>query len=521
MNLKQIIKYLVIGFALTVCGVTMIETVIMNHEEFELAAIISMPIFALIMLTGGVIFLFPAIQEIRKYFADKRDSLKKSLAEKEDENTDLFTKFRADYSAFLKADSPAENPKVQNEITQVFRNILELRRNRLRRMNVECSFKSIRKKQGAIAPLSVENYSDGKYSIDEVKEEIAATTEYSRNGKHIYSRIDNDIAHYTVTSAKYTSAKKIICPNCGSPQTKEQLLDGCDFCGTKFMIEDLKEKITDFALRSDYELQYERYKRARKKFTPYVALGTEAVVCVFYILYVIFNFSEIQQESGAGFFTMIGGGILTAMVAAIPFVFIAIGFFNTFIFPVIQITASLTYASKKILDKQKNAERNNQRIQKTVRAIDPYFSLASFYSNVQNKLASVCFAETSGEINAFATTDLTYLKDRYKDVIDLQTEHISLKNYSVEGGLQKARVDAYIKLVKYDGAKCTVKDETVSMLFTKSSECKTQVVCAPALLKCRSCGASLSLLEGKKCKYCGNEIELEKHDWVIREYKAQ
>jgi rRNA maturation endonuclease Nob1 len=518
--MKDFIKSFLIGLALVASGIAMIETPFSGDEEYELAAYISMPIFGVMLLGAGIFFLAPAIQTIKSRISSKKENLKNAIANAGKEPEDLFSNFRAEYSSFLISGAQVENPDVQNHITQVFRNIIELRRNRLKRMNVLCHFKSIRKSHSSLPPVLIEEYSDGKYQIEDVKEDIAATTDYLKDNKVIYTRTNNDIARYTVASAKYVSENKIICPNCGSEQTKEQLLDGCDYCGTKFMVEDFSEKITDFALRSDYELQYSRYKEARKKFTPYVGFAVEAVVCVAYILYMIFNCSQLRQESGAGVLTMIFGGILIAVIAALPFTFIMIGLFNAFVFPVIQIGASLTYVSKKILDKQKSAERNNQRMQKTVRAIDPYFSLSSFYSNVQNKLASVCFADTNSELNAFASSDLSYLKDRYKNVIDIQTEYISLKNYSVEKGLQKARVEAEIKLVSYDGVKCSVKNETVNILFTKSSACKTQVVCAPSLLRCKGCGASLSLLEGKKCKYCGQEMDLEQHDWVIREFKV-
>jgi len=29
----------------------------------------------------------------------------------------------------------------------------------------------------------------------------------------------------------------------------------------------------------------------------------------------------------------------------------------------------------------------------------------------------------------------------------------------------------------------------------------------------------LSLLEGKSCKFCGNELDMREHDWVITRYK--
>ena len=139
---------------------------------------------------------------------------------------------------------------------------------------------------------------------------------------------------------------------------------------------------------------------------------------------------------------------------------------------------------------------------------------------MQNKLATIHFAETLDQLNAFATCDLSNYRDRYRDVIDMETIYISLKDYSVSDGLQKAEVEACVKLVTYNGSACSVSEENINMLFTKSAECKTQIVCGPSVLRCKGCGSFLSLVEGKKCSYCGESIDLEKHDWVIRKYNA-
>lgn len=519
--MKEFVKNFLIGIALTASGIAMIETPFSGSETYSIAAMIFMPIFGVILLFGGFIFLAPAISTAKSKFFKAKNTLESYIADSENEPKDVFSTFRADYAAFLLSNSAEENPKVQNDVTQMFRNILELHRRRLRRLNVSCRFKSVRKSHSInLPPVVSDKYSDGKYMIDEVKEDIAASTEYLKDGRIIYARTDNDIAHYTLASAKHITENEIVCPNCGATQTKEQLLDGCDYCGTKFMVEDLSEKISDFALRSDYELQYSRYKDVRKYFTPFVGFGVEAVVCFFYILYLIFNFSKLQQETGAGFLTMLGTGILTSVIAAIPFAFIAIGLFNTFVFPLIQLGASFSYVSKKILDKQKTAEKNNRQMQIFVKRTDPHFSIASFYSNVQNKLATVHFAETDEQINAFAVCDLSALKDGYKNVIDMQTEYISLNDYSVSNGLQKAYLEASVKLISFDGEKCTARNEHIRMLLTKSADCKTQVVCGPSVMTCKGCGTSLSLLEGKKCAYCGRDMDLEKHDWVIRDYQV-
>ncbi|MBQ7058250.1 MAG: hypothetical protein IJM83_02980 [Firmicutes bacterium] len=58
----------------------------------------------------------------------------------------------------------------------------------------------------------------------------------------------------------------------------------------------------------------------------------------------------------------------------------------------------------------------------------------------------------------------------------------------------------------------------INLTLIKSAACKTQAVCGASVLKCRGCGASLSLMEGKRCAYCGRELDLKMYDWVITNY---
>ena len=60
----------------------------------------------------------------------------------------------------------------------------------------------------------------------------------------------------------------------------------------------------------------------------------------------------------------------------------------------------------------------------------------------------------------------------------------------------------------------------LKLQLEQREHCKTQAVCAPSILKCTKCGGNLSLLEGKICKFCGNELDMKEHDWVITEYSS-
>ena len=40
-----------------------------------------------------------------------------------------------------------------------------------------------------------------------------------------------------------------------------------------------------------------------------------------------------------------------------------------------------------------------------------------------------------------------------------------------------------------------------------------------SLCRCSGCGSSISLVEGGKCKYCGNEMDYATYDWIVVDYK--
>jgi len=58
------------------------------------------------------------------------------------------------------------------------------------------------------------------------------------------------------------------------------------------------------------------------------------------------------------------------------------------------------------------------------------------------------------------------------------------------------------------------------MHLSKNGRLRTQAVCGPALMTCEKCGAGITLMEGKVCTYCGNEIDFRRFDWVITDYRV-
>lgn len=137
--------------------------------------------FGGVLIIGGIAMLALSIYE----FTVKRDkevirALKKEEADKQDSFRSFLVSFREHYSAFFNADKLKENDKIQWEATQIYRNILEVRKKRLMKLDITCD--TIVKRMEYLRPdgIQLKDYSDGKYDITEVEEEIAAKTIYKK-----------------------------------------------------------------------------------------------------------------------------------------------------------------------------------------------------------------------------------------------------------------------------------------------------------------------------------------------------
>lgn len=524
------------GALLVLIGLGMIEMGV-TDPEFSVGSMIFMVVCALLFVAVGVLLVYIAIIEFKE---DKKsrlasgggnalDELKGELKDAlipgysvTEDKTELerkLTSFREHYASFFALPVPMENAPVQLDTTQVYRNILEFRRNRLRKLGLVCEYESARKNYGGYSISKKESF-DGKYQITEVSEDIAAKTSYLKDGRKIYSKTDRQIARYVLLNAKATGANKVICPNCGAAASREDLIDGCDSCGTKFIIEDLGLKVSDFAYRADPDVQYEKYKAVRKKLNIWLSVAIGLIIFIWSSYWMIKVAPEVASETNSGPIMSIMVTILGILFVTAGITFVAVFMFDILIFPWIQIFMSSSYMSKLMIRKLEKAARDDSTIQNQVRKTDKLFSVNAFYCGIQNKLSAIHFADTANQINAFTTFDLSDKLNKYKDVVDIDTQFISLRNYHVDGNLQVAEVEAYLILTEYKNGKCKAKKERLMLMLSKSAACKTQTICGPSLMRCKSCGNGLTLLNGRQCPQCGTDIYLEQYDWVIRGYKA-
>lgn len=436
-----------------------------------------------------------------------------------DKLTKRLSGFRKSYSDFLSSEFEQENSSLQNYASQLMWHSLALQKKRLMRNHLTLEMDSVRRayshKQSSSHKLSSvrqSKYFDGRYQVNDVYEEISALRRFKQDGKIIKRIRDSEVAHFTLLSANQVGPSSVVCPNCGAVTTRENLLDGCDYCGTRFLIEDMENRIDSFGLRRDFRTSASKKDAVRELMFPWTTL-----IVILPLLYFGLIGAFVYMPDMNIFLRLITGLFAAGLLGLLGWCLKSI--FLTLITPLLLLIVSSSRAlSRKMIYSRKQEEEQEQMMADYVRRADPLFSIQSFFGGLQNKLSAVHYAESSAEINAFSETDMSALIGKYQNVVDVDFRNMTMDSYGINGYFQIATVTAGLRLMEWKGHKIKERDENLKMTLIKYAVCKTQAVCGASILKCKGCGSSLSLMEGKTCKYCGRNLDLKLYDWVIANY---
>ncbi len=529
------IGMMALGVFTIFCGLGMIEMGVLE-PTYELASRIFASVCGVILALGGGVILYLYATDpyesigkgggIRGFFRGLLEEVSPDITvvtEDLSKEETLLRSFRKDYAAFFEEYGVKENAAVQNDVTQIYLHILTLQKQRLDRKMIVTRAQSERVRYGAGPAVHIHTFFDGKYRITDAAEILEARQTFGRRGEKkarpLYTKKTYETGRYRLLSAERKGGDLFICPNCGSQATRENLLDGCDYCGTRFTLEDLGTRISQFSYRPDYEVEYERYTEVRATYAKRVGLFIGIPVfllCAWGAVMASWDFTGMYVLRLAAI--MFAAGFPTA--AAVYFGEL-IFFFC--IFPFLQAGASFRYfrGRQKAIEAEKDRDYAQQR---AVRRRDPLFSIQGFYSWVENILAAVHYGEGRGTSafteNRQADDQIEACLDKYRDVIDMEVMEIRLDDYQLGSEMQEAQVSARLQLLVEKKGRVRRRNEKVRLHLVKSAACKTQAVCAPSFMYCRNCGSSLSMQEGKTCPHCGTERKLSDWEWAVRSYEV-
>lgn len=276
-----------------------------------------------------------------------------------------------------------------------------------------------------------------------------------------------------------------ICPSCGWEGPLECFVDGCDYCQTKFHMEDLKQKVSSVYNPGDWTQHRDGFT-IHKNFVPmYVAL----VIIVFALF-------------------SIGSNMGGAMMLLTPL----LGFGVMVLFLMI-------FIGKKSRESMSGGPAKTRQTLEKIRSVDNHFSMETLIGNLSNKLLSICYADSPKEIEPFAVCDMTAFIARCRGVIDCKLLECVLMDYQTDDHFQHLQVKTGILLTKYENGEVHQEKTYLHLSLVKSIHALTQSINDVNVYRCDSCGASLSLLNGGRCEYCGQGLDLKEYDWVIEGYQ--
>ncbi|MDR1710271.1 MAG: hypothetical protein LBR58_00170 [Propionibacteriaceae bacterium] len=415
-------------------------------------------------------------------------------------------------------------------VTQLLWSRLTLSRRRLARMGLNLEWAFAEGMNPENTWYFQEHWSDdGKHTFVDADTYVKARRTYSRGGKQLRRIRFTGAAHCELIQSIRDDAV-YLCPNCGAQSSLDGLLDGCDYCETRFNVDDFNLKVSSFSLRADPEGFADKVGSGANRWVTNLQKGkfpfkvSRVFFATWALAAVAFFFFPIIDDAyryGTLVYVLASASAGLAMACVL---LIFLFFIRLLGPPLIAYLAAVVMLLVMIFrmplqwNAQGRARRSRKKFERTARQHDPLFSQGAFTSNAENKLLSIIYAETAADIEAIADVDAAPLREHYADVCDVNLRELNFKDFQLDGQLQRLVVEARLDLVRLRGNRIAKSRERATIALAKSKDALTQAACEAVLLRCGGCGSSLSLLDGGACGYCGRRLELWRLDWVVTDF---
>ncbi len=371
-----------------------------------------------------------------------------------------------------------ENPMKHVAQAHWYNLYLEKKRLENQRCKVEYEeYKQISRNPLEDAETSFLYWPDGKYLVCEASETTSIKKNYIRNGAVIAKEQQICEVCYYILRAQNKEGL-YICPNCGREQPLDKLLDGCDYCKSQFSISAYDDKVTSVTKHNN---RFEgRTVYENKTPTSAIALAVLGTIGIFF------------------------GVMLALITLGLSLLFAVAG------------GVAIYFAFKQSIEANKNVPQAGS-IKYRLQDYNPGFSEEEFIGSLDCKLKAIHYASDTRELAAFVKCDVTPYVKSYQNIINCETGRISYKSFQIRGDYQYLELHREIKVMQDYGN--YLKSGRGIVKVTLAKKVKHKLKNDAVLYRCKGCGMAISLLEGGKCKYCGNEIEYALYDWVVVGYK--
>lgn len=372
---------------------------------------------------------------------------------------------------------------------------LELQNERLKNKNLRLQYDF--SKRGVLLDEKYvwgKNWRDDRYEnkLDWRSCELRRTVYY--NNRKLYDKKRKRILYGYVTDV-YN--KKLVkndlqgCPNCGAIIKISDLQKGCKYCGTKFLMEDLFPKITNYFHIEDFGSSQPEIKHEILKY----------ILIVDAILYVIMDiYSSINPTFTLDTLRVILAGIIVGPI---------LGYFT---WASIKI-AKIFVGAIKSVGQLANVHGSEKRFEKTMQKYTPEFSYTYFTSKAVSLLKMILLSQNPDDLVVY---NGEILGNRFENIIDSSYRGgVALKKENIKDGICSVEVDIYMEDLYILGKRVKRKDSIYRVNLRRNVSKTLNMAFSIKAVECAGCGAGFDATREKKCTYCGRKYIAEEDDWVV------
>lgn len=342
------------------------------------------------------------------------------------------------------------------------------------------------------------SYSDGRNYVGEFTRTLKIKKNIYKNGKKIFSEKEDDICNISLIKVE-GDGNQAVCPNCGNTGAISSYIDGCDYCGSKFQVNDFEEKI------SSYYFEENTGKKTTSAFLR--SFGTTAIFTV------LGNFLIVLALIILVCLEVIGGSLKAETIVSAAVMWIALSIPISF---KISVATVIIFAVIGIImvTKSKSMVENAE----IVEAVIPTFNKTDFVQNLEYKFRNIHMTDNAKEVSAFANCDLSEVVAGYTDVVDCNINKVKFTNVTRDEHKYYVDFDVKMRLTRIKGKRVKFENEKIKIKMSLLKGVSDVNVGSIRQYSCPNCGSSVSLLNGGECDYCGTRLEYEKYGYIIEDY---
>ena len=367
--------------------------------------------------------------------------------------------------------------------------LLKLQHNRIAEKGLEIEYDIYQRDAERKQFISGSNWRDAHYESTVCFNPCGIKRNVKKGGKTRYRDDRKSVLYETITdviTGSHPDNDVFCCPNCGAISTIAGLQNGCEYCGTRFQMDDLFPKVTSYYFLDDPGMTKDEFKKGYLTALAITVIGM-LTLCL------IFNRS-------IGYY--IGFALLS-----VPMAYFLYGYF---LFMKL-IVGAIASAGKM------GTAGSRRKFENRMKMISPEFSYEYFTSKALSLIKMAVFAGNEQELMFYEGGDLD---PKMKDIIDLNYGGaLGFINLKEEKNYVTVLTKAFFDVLYATDEKVYFKRQVFNATFKRRTDIPVNFNFSMTKIACPCCGASFDATKTKNCPYCGNRYGIITDDWALVELK--